>query len=245
MELLRRNLCRSFKNANGVIFLSNYSVNAVSRTCKGIKEYKIIPHGVSDSFKTPHKSIEKKNGHKHLLYVSIIDLYKHQWQVVRAFHKLIDSGYDLKLSLLGPSYLPALKKVHKAIRERPELQSRIIIKEKVPYDKLPQIYNEGDIFVFASSCESFGMIVLEAMATGIPITCSNLSSMKETLGDSGIYFNPNDVNDIYTAIKRFLDNPGLSKKMSDKAIKRSLNYSWNDCADQSFSYLNEVYESSI
>ena len=69
--------------------------------------------------------------------------------------------------------------------------------------------------------------------------------MKETLGDSGIYFNPNDVDDIYSAIKCFLDNPGLCKKMSDRATKRSLNYSWNNCADQSFRYLNEVYESSI
>ena len=76
----------------------------------------------------------------------------------------------------------------------------------VKHKDLIRYYNEADIFIFASSCETFGMILLEAMASGLPIACSKISSMPEILKQNGEYFNPKDPESISKAIMKIISN---------------------------------------
>lgn len=236
LELLKKNQCNSFRKSDGTIFLSEYSLNQVENICGTIKSVEIIPHGAPSDCGIGKRT--NQNTPIQLLYVSTIDMYKHQWNVVQALHQLLDGGYKVDLTLIGSSYGPALKKLMYAIEERPEYKSKIKVLGGIPHSELKTYYQKADVFVFASSCETFGMIVLEAMANGLPLVCSKKSSMKEIVQDAGTYFNPEQPNDIALAIKRLLDNKMLVKEMSEASLKKSSHYSWNSTAVATFQYLN-------
>jgi len=80
---------------------------------------------------------------------------------------------------------------------------------------------QADLFVFASSCETFGISLLEAMAVGLPIACSNKSSLPETLQDGGEYFDPEDDQSIASAVKRLILDP-VSRKKLLRVVERFL-----------------------
>ena len=75
---------------------------------------------------------------------------------------------------------------------------------------------ESDIFIFASSSETFGISLLEAMALGLPIVCSNKSSLPEILDDGGLYFDPNNHIELYNQINKLIKNKKLRKKNQKK-----------------------------
>ena len=85
----------------------------------------------------------------------------------------------------------------------------------------------ADIFIFASSSETFGISLVEAMALGMPIVCSNKSSLPEILKDGGIYFNPNNDYELSSQIEKFIKNKKLRENKSKKAFNLSLKYNWD------------------
>ncbi len=98
-------------------------------------------------------------------------------------------------------------------------------------------YIESDIAVFASSCETFGQILIEAMAAGLPVACSNLSAMPEILKDGGVYFNPLDSESISIALESLIESPELRFTYAQKSYELASKYSWERCADETFSFL--------
>lgn len=241
-ELLRWNQCRSFRYAQGVVFLSKYSSEVVEQICGPMKNQSVIPHGVSEIFRSQTNSNSSEDVRVNLLYVSIINFYKHQDKIVHAIYDMLDLGYDITLTLVGPSYQPALSNLIKVINTRPEYKGRVSYLHKIPYTELPKYYRKADIVLFASSCETFGMILLEAMACGSAIACSSLSSMKEIAKDSALYFDPYNKSEIIDALKKYFENPELRERKSKSALSRSQEYSWERCADETYSYLSKVYE---
>ena len=240
LELLRVSQCRSFRQSRGTIFLSEISRQQVENICGKTSDSIIISHGVHSRFRSPRPKIASGAEKLRLTYVSTVDAYKHQWNVVKAFHQLLDRGHELELELIGSGYGPAISKLQRAIEERPEYRNRIKLYDKIPYEELPQYYRDADIFVFASSCETFGMIVLEAMASGVPIACSSMSSMKEILGDTGLYFDPLEPASIATSLEQYISNPALREEMARRSWERSGQYSWERCAGETFTYFKQV-----
>ena len=74
---------QSMRASNGVIFLTNYASNIIQRSCGHLKNVRIINHGISENFRCK-PSIENRRKYQEIIYVSNVDLYKHQWHVVRA-----------------------------------------------------------------------------------------------------------------------------------------------------------------
>ena len=123
-----------------------------------------------------------------LIYVSIVDLYKHQWHVIKAIHLLRKKGFPLTIDLIGGFVSPALVHLNKAIMKYDPNKEWIKYHGELPYDTLNETYKESDLTIFASSCESISNILLEKMASGMPIACSSYGPLPEVLGDGGIYF---------------------------------------------------------
>ena len=96
------------------------------------------------------------------------------------------------------------------------------------------------MFIYASTCENQPIILLEAMASGLPIVSSNYGPMPEVLKDSSIYFNPEDINSITNAIKIYLDNFQLRYTNSEKSLNLSKTYSWDISSKNTFDYLYEI-----
>ena len=110
----------------------------------------------------------------------------------------------------------------------------------MPYEKLNEFYGGADIGLFASSCENMPNILVENMAAGLPIACSNMGPMPEILGDAGVYFNPLDPNDIASAIRKLIKSPDLRSNLAKLAFVRAQQYGWKRCADETFGFLADI-----
>lgn len=246
MLLLRLSQSYTFHVANGLIFLTKYAKNAVGNVINVPSDKtRIIPHGIHNRFVAPPKkqlSIQtytSENPFK-ILYVSVIEMYKHQWNVAEAVSILHNAGIPVVLDLVGPAYPPALKLLKTMLAKIDPEGNVISYIGPISHADLHNKYAESDLCVFASSCENLPIILLEGMAAGLPIACSNFGPMPEILGEAGVYFNPLNSKDISIAIKKLIDNPELRAKIATLAFEKAKQYSWNKCAEDTFQFLADI-----
>jgi glycosyltransferase involved in cell wall biosynthesis len=114
--------------------------------------------------------------------------------------------------------------------EKLGLNDRVIFIGPVQEADLPPLYSGAELFVFPSLYEGFGLPVLEAMACGTPVVCSNTSSMPEVAGDAAILVNPLDVGALAEAIGRTLANKDLRQNMREKGLAQAAKFSWERAA---------------
>lgn len=243
LMLLRWGQSRTFKSANGVIFLANYARNVVLKKIKKrVGAYKIIPHGVDGRFllaPRPQKDLKNRSPQQpfKLLYVSTIDMYKHQWHVAEAVAKLRSAGYPVQLDFIGPACSMAMKRLRRMLKNLDPKETFIYYLGEIPYSGLFNRYHQADLFIFASTCENLPNILLEAMASGLPIACSNRGPMPEILGDAGVYFDPEKPLDIANALKRLIDSPIMRAEKAETAYQQAKTYTWERCAEETFRFI--------
>jgi len=236
---------KAYRDAAGVIFLTRYCFDVLpEKYRKAIRHFKVIPHGINHELFKPKDWTADRDTSKDfkLLYISIVNLYKHQDKVAEAVVNLRRKGHPISLTLIGPSYPKALKKLEAIMHQDP---AAVTYQGKVPYDQVAGVYQNHDAFVLASTCETFCMILTEAMAMGMPIACSAKSSLPETLDQAGIYFEPEDVTSIETAILELYKNPDLRTTLSTAALTRSKTFDWKICARDTMVFLAETAKKSV
>jgi glycosyltransferase involved in cell wall biosynthesis len=246
MLLLRRSQSRSFRRAAGVIFLTDYARVAVQRLTGPLQaEVAVIPHGVGERFRlAPRTQLDvhsySKQRPMRLLYVSIVDVYKHQWRVAEAVAQLQREGLPVQLDLIGPAYPPALRRLRATLARVDPRGEAVRYLGAVSHAELHGAYAGADIAIFASSCENMPNILLEMMASGLPIACSSRGPMPEILSDAGLYFDPEDAAEIATTLRALIVSPELRERCARRAFTLAGAYSWGECADATFRFLARV-----
>jgi glycosyltransferase involved in cell wall biosynthesis len=109
-----------------------------------------------------------------------------------------------------------------------------------PFDALHRHYQAADVGVFASSCENLPNILIEAMAAGVPIACSDRGPMPEVLGDAGVYFDPEQPQEIADALGRLAQDAALRARLAQSAWLGAQAYSWGRCARDTFAFVAQV-----
>ena len=175
-----------------------------------------------------------------LLYVSSIDQYKHQWHLIEAVSFLRKQNIPVKLDLVGPAFPPALMRLNAAITKFDPENTWVRYHGAVPYEELNNLYAQADLGVFASSCENMPIILLEKMASGLPIACSNRGPMPEVLGNAGLYFDPERPTEIMHSLRKYIESPDLRSEKASNSIARCQQYSWSRCADETFTFLAKI-----
>jgi glycosyltransferase involved in cell wall biosynthesis len=236
---------RTFRQAAGVIFLSEHSrrkAAAVTGPLKGASV--VIPHGIGNQFfqkprpQRDHANVSPAEPFR-LLYVSVIDLYKHQWHVAEAVARVRQAGIPVRVDFVGPVQRLARERWAATLRRLDPDGEYLIARGAVPYSQMAKIYHDADIFAYGSSCETFGNILLEAMAAGLPIASSDRSAMPEVLGEAGLYFDPEKPAEISAALLHLIKDRALREQLADKAYRRAAEFSWARCADATFSFLRD------
>ena len=242
--LLEKLQIRSFKRAEGIIFISHYAKNYVEAKYPFLKNKNsiVIYHGISEEFRNkpkPQFSIEDYSTERplKLLYVSIINYYKHQWVIIEAVKKIRKEGYHISLDLVGPLYNPVRKKFEKALAGTEDF---VHYHGVIDHSEISDFYKRTDIFVFGSTCENMPNILVEAMSAGLPILCSNYGPMPEVLGDAGVYMDPTDVESVYLGIRKLLLNQVLRESIAKKAHQSSQVFSWEKASNDTFEFLKKV-----
>lgn len=246
MVALRYTQGTTFKRADGVLFLTEYAKRAVERAISyQIPNSAVVPLGLHDRFSVEASAERLSAAYGpsrpcKLLYVSVVDVYKHQWHVVEAARILREQGCHVTLDIVGAAVGAAEIRLNEAIRKADPGGSYIHYRGKVPYETISEYYRNCDVNVFASSCENMPNILLEAMASGVPVACSKLGPMPEVLKDAGVYFDPECPVEIASAIKELIDSPDLRVSCVRKAKALVVQYSWRRCADETFAFLEHV-----
>jgi len=243
--LVRWSQLTTFRQADGLIFLTKYAQTAISPFLNGTTgRIALIPHGVDERFRKKPKLQRPISSYSaespfRLLYVSPVAPYKHQWHVMEAVHKLRQMGLPLVLELVGPSY-HSVKRFVKALAKWDPNGEWIQYRGEIPFIHLHEIYQEAELFVYASSCENMPNILLEAMAAGLPIASSNRGPMPEMLDKAAVYFNPEHPVEIANAIKTLVDDPHLREEKSWASYEAAKAYTWRRCAQETFDFLAQV-----
>ena len=176
-----------FHRSEGVIFLTDYVKNAVLKVTENLRaKTAVIAHYLSQQFEFVNKmpctisECSLENSFK-LIYVSNVDTYKHQLPVLRAVERLRQKGYPLRISFIGPGLADSITNLTRALIELDPHKQWARYSGQVLYEQLQGHYTKANLGIFASSCKTFGIILLEKMAMGMPIASSNLSPMSEIL----------------------------------------------------------------
>jgi glycosyltransferase involved in cell wall biosynthesis len=91
---------------------------------------------------------------------------------------------------------------------------------------LVDLYQAADVYIDPSLFEGFGLQVLEAMACGVPVVCSNTTSLPEIVGDAAITCDPNNVEAFATGLEVILNNPGQAPAMRAAGLRQATRFSW-------------------
>jgi len=243
LEILRYVHTLSLRRAAGVIFLSRYASEIVQKSSGGLSNYRIINHGADQDFKEVILEIPWPAHNErpiNCLYVSPISPYKHQSEVIEAIAELRKKGFDINLILVGGGGKQAKLCLINQIHKFDPKGAYIKWLGDIDHNNLPSLFSKADLFIFASSCEAFPITLLEAMSVGLPIACSSKSSLPEVLGDAGVFFDPEDVNSISSAVETLLIESELRMDLAKKAKKRAEEFTWQKCAKETFKFLKET-----
>jgi phosphatidylinositol alpha-mannosyltransferase len=104
------------------------------------------------------------------------------------------------------------------------------------------LYKSSDLFVLPSNQESFGIVILEAMASGLPVVASAVGGITNLVkdGQTGLLVPPYNSDILAKAIIKLLGNPELIQKLSEEGKKQVQNYSWSEIADKTEEIYQEV-----
>jgi glycosyltransferase involved in cell wall biosynthesis len=232
----------AFRRSRGVLFLTQYAADLIQQSCGRLSHTAIAPHGIDEAFRRinrpdPSDAPEGAERPIRCIYVSNADLYKHQWHVVEAIRLLRNRGYVAKLKLVGGGSGLAQKKLVDAMRRCDPAGQFVTQLNFVRHTDLPPLLAQADIYIFASSCENLPVILLEGMAAGLPIACSDRGPMPEVLQDGGVYFDPEHSDSIAAAVQSLIDSAELRAQVARKARQLALKYTWKNCSRDTFAFL--------
>jgi len=207
----------------------------------------IVVHcGVDSSFTCPPSqreldNIRSKYGlpHEFILYVGTLEPRKNLPRLLRAYAMLLAAGYGEKLVIAGSKgwqYHDIFTSV-----EELGLSEHVMFTEYVPDEDLACLYRLAKLFVYPSLYEGFGLPVLEAMASGVPVVTSNTSSLPEIVGSAGILVDPYDEKALMGAMASVLSDSALRTRLIEEGLQRSSRFTWRDAAEKTLA----VYQSMI
>jgi glycosyltransferase involved in cell wall biosynthesis len=166
----------------------------------------------------------------YVLTVGTLEPRKNQIRLVEAFHLLSQWGMTqgLKLVLAGGKgwlYENLFQRV-----EELGLTENVVFTGVVPDEDLPALMNGALLFVYPSLYEGFGLPVLEAMACGVPVITSNVSSLPEVAGDAALLVDPYDVEGLAEAMRSLIESEEIRADLRKKGLVQAARFSWERAA---------------
>lgn len=248
LEIFLRQMPEIIPKCDGIITVSNYSKKDIVEAFNFPEEKIFVTHLANEDMYIPLDKKQCKNFVKrnyaiedgYVLYVGGFSPRKNIVGLIQAFsilhHRLKDSNLKLVIAgKQGKSY-----SLYKKTAEDLHVADKVVFPGFIPLEHMPIFYNACELFVYPSLYEGFGLPPIEAMACGVPIIASNLTSIPEVVGDAGILINPYDVNELCNAIDKVLQDKVLRNTLIAKSLKRSSQFSWLKTAENTLNAFNNI-----
>jgi glycosyltransferase involved in cell wall biosynthesis len=236
--LLERGLSASMRRADLVIFISEFARDYILQELGSLRGSNIVaPHGIHPSFRAsldaPLQRPQWVPEGEYFLYVSFVDFYKAQLEIVRGFNTYHQNGGSGKLLLVGPEYRPYGDLVRQEIVSL-GLSECVKMLGNVPHSDLPAAYKNARINIFASFTENCPNILLEMMASGRPALVSNHGPMMEFGGNAVDYFDPADPEAFAQHLTALMSDKKRQNQLASAAMERVASFTWETAASHTW-----------
>lgn len=226
---------KNIQRAEHILTISNFSKKRIVREYPWVtNKISVIHHGTSSHF-VP--SNQQKSDY--VLYVGTMNRIKNFQVLLEIFLTPILKNINLKMILPNAPTFSEDLYINTLIQKAKESANMDII-DCVSQEELKRYYQNAKIFVFPSFHESFGFPPLEAMACGIPVIVSNSTALPEVCGEAALYVDPHSANDIIEKIQMILQDETLQKKMIQKGLERSAQFTWDNAAQEHIKIFKEA-----
>ncbi|OGI15565.1 MAG: hypothetical protein A2878_02880 [Candidatus Moranbacteria bacterium RIFCSPHIGHO2_01_FULL_54_31] len=205
---------------------------------------RVIHHGFDDAFFGKRLADEAlgealaKYGLKrgsYALYVGALQPRKNLARLIEAFDIAKESMFEMKLVLAGePAWLS--DSILEA-REKSPFKGDIILTGRMTFEELRALYQGARLFAFPSLYEGFGLPILEAFASGVPVLTAGNSSLREVGGRAALYCNADSVHDMAEKLERLWSDEELRAELAARGAEQLKNFSWDRCARETLAYI--------
>ncbi len=232
--LYRVSLSFLLRHAAAVVYLSHATRSDVAALFPGACRHSwIIPAGVEACFhpraKSELQSVRAKYAlpEQYLLYVGSNKPHKNLPALVEAYARARAAPTLILAGLQDSRYPETLQRI-----EALGLGERVRVLGAIPEEDLPLLYNSAWAFIFPSLYEGFGLPPLEAMASGTPVACSDLPSLRETTAGAALLFDTRDIDSIASALQRITWDQQLRQDLRERGLRRAAQLTWESVADR-------------
>ncbi|MGF1505771.1 MAG: glycosyltransferase family 4 protein [Anaerolineae bacterium] len=175
---------------------------------------------------------------RYILTVGTIEPRKNLDRLVAAFAQLRRTDPDLRLVVVGAEGW-LTEGFHRAVADHAQAEA-VIRPGYIPDADLPAVYAGAQVAVTASLVEGFGLPVLEAMACGTPVACSETTSLGEIAGDAAHTFDPADTQAIAAALQTILGDADYRTVLRERGLRHAARFSWARTAEQTLAVYKEI-----
>jgi len=196
-----------------------------------------VDNAESDRSKPDNMQITKP----FLLYTGVWRSHKNLQNLIKAFH-ILKTEYNFQGSLVitgrpDPVYSKEVMGETLSLK----LENDVVFTGMVSEDKLIQLYNQAEVYVFPSLYEGFGLSPLEAMQCGTPVAASNASCIPEVCGEeNALFFDPRNPRDMAEKVFRILSEKSLKEELVKNGLEHVKKFSWEKMAKDTFKVYNSV-----
>jgi glycosyltransferase involved in cell wall biosynthesis len=210
----------------------------------------VTPAAAEESFRPqPEEEVERVRRRyglpaRYILYLGSHKPHKNlsrlveAWAQVRADVDPHNRGPEIKLVLAGRED-PRYPQTRRRARVTGANES-VLFPGDIAERDLPALHSGATLFVYPSLYEGFGLPVLEAMACGAPVVCSNAGALPEVAGDAALSVAPQDVRALAQAIGRTLTDEGLRRRLATQSRAQAARFSWDRTARRTLAVYHAV-----
>jgi phosphatidylinositol alpha-mannosyltransferase len=230
-----------FTRLDRIIAVSKAAQDFADRMFPG--KYQIIPNGIDlKRFDRISEATTGPDRKLNILFVGRLDKRKGFPYLLEAFIKIKPDYPNLQLSVVGPFEAKACQPYQKLAQAQGVTDIEFM--GYVSPEQLPNFYHSADIFCAPSiGFESFGIVLLEAMAAGVPIVASDIAGYRAVISDGqeGLLVPPAQPEALAQALRQLLDQPDRRRQMGQSGRLRAHQFSWNLVVHQ----VLEVYKDAL
>ncbi|MBI1316889.1 glycosyltransferase [bacterium] len=250
----RRVIVRSVLNkAKRILTVSQFEASSFARLFPflDLSKVKVVYNSVGAHFGVVKEEkvkmeVRKRYGlpDRFVLMLGNTDPKKNTRMAIESFLSVLpdlDSRITLVLGDLDPSVLI----LWFGLEQRRLLEGRLHFTGYLDNRDLPVVLNLAEALYYPSKRESFGIPILEGMASGCPVICSNTSSMPEIGMEAAHYVNPDDIEDMKRGLRTVLNDPDERHRMRTMGLKRVEFFSRKRMAKSVLEHYKEVYDAAI
>lgn len=245
-KLYRKTLGRAAMNADAVVVISEFERRIIEEAGYRPRRFEMIPPGVDhEQFDTAAHNVYDRyglGGRRVILFVGRLDANKGIDVLLKAANVLVKDFSDLAFVIAGDDF-GARQSLERMVRET-HLDRHVFFTGKLSRPDLVSAYKHACIFAFPSLYEAFGIVLIEAMAAGIPVVASNTSAIPYVVrhSETGLLFDPGNSRALADALAGLLRDDRLQKRMGEEGRRYAReHFSWQRTIDAAL----QLYESVL